>query len=380
MTTNKFTSFGVGCFHFGVSTKAPHLFRHKAYAEDIEQFLRSLDTVEDFSVNLLPYSADDEYELRGSVPSLSEGELFPSQALSSVDFSLRIPPRAQRAIANEIEGAAYSWDGLGTERFRIRTEYFYHAPVTVVECLDMDERGPENPSDAVWIVREYLASKLEESTLDLQMQIMGPSPFHADFFVCLDETDGSEEQIKYDKRLGYDVVDIRLSSSDFRNAVHWFFNQCGDQLSMYYWLKCIQRRRSTVWLEIQHNWNALHQSLESENGIRRRLDVFGKRRKIEELVNQVMRFRANTMFRYREASSSHKNLLAKKQGTSKFWRENLTDTFDEAFSEYPTAEVLELAKFYESRDAKWRDRVYFLLAALVGGAVGAVITQWWRSP
>ena len=65
MTTNKFTSFGIACFHFGVQVTPPHVFRHDAYAKTIEEFLQSLDTVDQVSVELMSHNADAEYELSG---------------------------------------------------------------------------------------------------------------------------------------------------------------------------------------------------------------------------------------------------------------------------------------------------------------------------
>ena len=58
-----------------------------------------------------------------------------------------------------------------------------------------------------------------------------------------------------------------------------------------------------------------------------------------------------------------------------FLDKKLNDALEEAFWAYPTAEVLELAKFYETRDSKRRDRVYVLLAAVMGGAIGAILSQ-----
>ena len=84
------------------------------------------------------------------------------------------------------------------------------------------------------------------------------------------------------------------------------------------------------------------------------------------------------MTSYQTATSDKKNVL-KANEDLEFLDKKIGDAFEDAFYEYPTGEVLELVKFYEARDAKWRDRVYLLLAALIGGTVGAMMTQWSNS-
>ena len=81
------------------------------------------------------------------------------------------------------------------------------------------------------------------------------------------------------------------------------------------------------------------------------------------------------MLSSRQASyAAWKNIQTKKDNLE-FLDKRVDDVFEETFVAYPTSEVLELAKFYETRDAKWRDRVYVLLAAVMGGAIGALLSQ-----
>ena len=276
----------------------------------------------------------------------------------------------------DVRGPGYSWRGLGTERFRIRTEYFYHGPVTVVECLDVEEPRPARPSDAVLVLRRYLMRKLAESDSDLRMEFMGPSPFHANFFVRVDEAEDSVGQVERKAQLGYDVVEVRLPPDDFGDAIEWFLHHAGNQLSFFYQMLRIERRRSISWQQIEREWKNLHASVEEQSITGKVTSIYGRRRKIAKLVNQTMLFRANTMFEHRAGTSDRKDLLAR-EDVADCLREYVSDSFDEAFAEYPTSEVLEFARFYESRDAKWRDRIYFLLAAAMGGAIGAAMTIRW---
>ena len=148
-------AFGVGCFHFGIEVTLPYRFNAEDYTKSIEGFLGNLDTVGSFSVHSSDFGAQTEFELTEVPPPLIEGHGFPLHALHSVEFSLRIPNRTQEDIIKGIHGPDYPWIGLGTEHFMVKTRYFYHGPVTLVQCLDIDDGQYEDPSDAVVVVREY---------------------------------------------------------------------------------------------------------------------------------------------------------------------------------------------------------------------------------
>lgn len=368
-------TFGIGCFHFGMNMAIPYHFSATRYAQTVEEFLGSLDTVGTFSVTMSGLAAGREREITEEPRSMSDGWVFPLGAIQSMEFSLRIPHRTQEEIIQGIRGRAYRWPGLKTEHFMVRTEYFYHGPVTLVECLDLDDERPKKPSDAVVVVREYLARRLDESDHGLRLEYTGPSPFHANFFAFEDQSVDEFVRVEHIQKPGYDVIKLFLQEGALTDGCARLLDWMGPWLVAVYELERMRNRRIHKWAKIQSRMRSLDKLVGRKSYLKKLVGIYRRRANIEMLVKDVMSLRATTMFE-RQAASSLRTDLSENHERIEFLDKSVVKAFEGTFFEYPTSEVLELANFYEARDAKWRDRAYFLLAALVGGAVGALITRW----
>ena len=292
----------------------------------------------------------------------------------SIEFSLRIPQRVQDDIVRKISPYGDHWTGLGTEQFLVKTRYFFHGPVTVVECLHIDDNTHEDPSDAVFIVREYLQQKLSESSTDIQLECVGPSPFHVDFF-AFDTDDIERPHVEYTEQRGYNIANVYIPTHVSANHISWLLDWMGDHLSFYYFLKRLDIRQGKQWIRIDKARHDLDESTNPgvySNNIRA---FMNRRRTIAKLVADILRFRAE-MLSNRQFAFSAKKKIGIENDNLEFLDEKLDNALEETFVTYPTSEVLQLAKFYEERDSKWQDRIYFVLAALIGGVIGAILSQW----
>ena len=367
------TTFGIGCFHLSMKLEPPYRLRPLQYAETLETLLSDLDTVGSFSVSPSTLASSEDLTLTEHALSILYEAGWLPDCIDTVEFSLRIPQRVQRNIIEAIDGRDYSWSGLGTEHFMVRTQYFYYGPVTIVECLDVDDSQHDDASQAVVVVREYLKRKLAEAETDIQIEVVGPSPFHADF--CVFENEGKGTHVEYEEKRGYDRIRLHLPSYVSERHTEWILNWMGDLLSFYYHLIRLDNWQMKQWAKVDKAWHSLNDPSGSGTWSKRVGVSIGRRRAIGNLVDRVLMFRAEVLWSQQVAYSAKKGLQTD-EGPD-FLDRKVDDAFEETFRGYPTSEVLELAKFYETRDAKWRDRAYVLLAAVMGGGIGALLSQLW---
>ncbi len=360
--------FGVGCFHFGMKVTVPCRFEMARYSQDVNDALGHLETIEEYSVD----SRDRVFEVNKQPSSMTTGGLFPPH-IQRVGFVIRIPLRTQIDIMKSVRGSDVPWEGVGTERFKVTTKYYYHGPVTVVECLEVDPSADINPADSVVIVREYMEDKVREWGSALRFETIGPSPFHVQFFVV---EDGSvfDCEVDHRRRHGYDQITFRVHPDAIANDVTGFvIGLMGRHLSYYYSLSRIRSRRVREWRSITTLWKRVcgePSSAAAIGGVRRSLT---RRASVEMLVRRIMEFRGDAVFR-RQWAISARERISKTGGGPAFLEERIDQAFGDTFIEYPTSEMLQLASFYEGRNAKLLDRVAFFVAAVAGGIVGAIIT------
>lgn len=365
----KISTFGVGCFHFGILVDVPYKFRMARYAQRIEEFLRSIETISEFAVEV---DQHEEYNLKIQPLSMNEGDIFPIEGIFAVSFSLRIPYRTQVDIMKMIRGPEYSWSDAGTEQFIVRTEYSYHGPVTIIECIEVDDPNDCEPSEAVVIVREYLKKKMEEYDSRLRFELIGPSPFHANLFVVEDKSIHKTFTVDHEPREGYDRVTFGVSPNAFRNRMAFLFEILRTPLSSFYSLQRIRSERIRAWKEIETVWRDVCGESRQSSIFPKLQRSIGRRKNIAALVRHIMTFRAEAVFNNRIARTHMKHVSGK--DCPRFVRKSVEEAITDTVSEYPTTEMLELARFHEDRGAKWLDRVSVFVAAVTGGIIGAIIT------
>ena len=365
----KLATFGVGCFH--LAAKLPP----EQYPAAIETLLGNLDTVVGFKVFPSGLPSPDDEQLAAHDLSMSDGAGGLGEIVDAVEFSLRIPQRVQEDIIQKIRGYDYPWTGLGTEQFMVWIHYFFYGPVTIIECLDVKDRACEDPSDAVVIVREYLRQKLRESSTDIRLEAVGPSPFHVDFFVF--GAPGSERPyVEYTEQQGYSIANVYVPTRMLKECIPQLLDWMGQRLAFYYSLHRVRSRQIRQWTKIDKVIHCIGDP--TSTGTYSKIRAFVRRRRaIARLVADVLMFRAEWLSNRQSMLSARKE-IGIEDDNLEFLDKKLDDAIEEAFGTYPTSEVLQLAKFYEERDSRWQDRIYFVLAALIGGTIGAILTEWLR--
>jgi hypothetical protein len=168
-------SFGVGCFHFWPTAIPPFTLTIDEYADQLRETLESIPTISNIEIDA--DSATPDVPVTEKLLTLSDGEDFlPHPAFLDISFDVYIPYRIQEEITDEI-----TTDRTLTENFRVHIRYDYEAPLVFVELLNPSKLP--DPSQAVQVVREYLNRQVNCSLRKVRFDALGPSPFHADFYI-----------------------------------------------------------------------------------------------------------------------------------------------------------------------------------------------------
>jgi len=210
--------FSVGCLYFGVRAKEIH-----GWEEHVTEMLNRLPRVSDINV-----SAD---VARGW--KTIGGITFPIEGY--VDFKLTIPLPLQRQLLTRVlseHSKSYS-----IETYRVIMFYEYHGPVAFV-IIDDSSAELWDSSDSTVIVREYLKKELPANPDSVKFGFVGPSPFHGDFAVELNE---QAEPVLFERTASraYDDFVFNCSASVFTSAAdaaEHVFSEIKDELSFYYYL------------------------------------------------------------------------------------------------------------------------------------------------
>lgn len=102
----------------------------------------------------------------------------------------------------------------------------------------------ENPSMGIMRVREHIKSFLNDP---YNLEIVGPSPFHADFFIYKTNFFG----IDITKNRGYDHIQIHVKSNNDSNVIDEIYQELAGELNLFYLVRNTEVARSESWLEVE---------------------------------------------------------------------------------------------------------------------------------
>ncbi|MDQ0985960.1 hypothetical protein [Streptomyces sp. V2I9] len=141
-----------------------------------------------------------------------------------IAFEVKIPMRLQAMKLLESDEV---------ETFRVTTLFDYVHPVTFIECVDAPG-DVANPSMALVVVREFLRDELKKRNSPADLLTLGPSPFHADFFLRVGDEGrpaGEGFRVEVEKTLSYDQVTY---FSDSLDSLWALYSSIQEQFSYFY--------------------------------------------------------------------------------------------------------------------------------------------------
>jgi len=363
-------SFGIGCFHFFYKKQTPFKFKGSNYIDDLKKTLEGVPNVSNVQIDSTDDFLNYEEKIDDNEFFQSEGlNLFPYPSLGmDIQFEIYIPERIQNEITS------LSINDLHTERFRVKIIYTYFLPFVIVELINPSQIP--SPSIAIMIIREFLISQINKNENTINLECLGPSPFHADFYLApVDSMDKTEVlRCNVTKSRGYDLIKFEFNNkiiSNIENAKEFFLEELGDEFGLYYHINNGELIRMHQWENMQELLDKLV-LLNKTKGIKyawfRITQVYNL---IQEITIMLTEFESSDIdFKY-EINKEFRDI--NRERTEAYLGEYLKEEINEIKS-YPTNQVREILNLIENRRSKRIENLIAIFSALIGGIIGSLIT------
>jgi hypothetical protein len=364
-------AFGVGCFHFSPRTPGPRQFTVANYAEDVRMALQRVATVNNVEIDY--EDIDPPFELpAGAVLSLDEGAgFYPNPTVFHVSFDLYIPFRIQEELVAET-----NLDRSGTEHFRVQINYTYHAPVAFIESVG--PRAGWRPSSGVQAVREYLEREMSTEDSPVVFEYLGPSPFHAEFYLQevagFASADGRAFTVDCVRSRGYADLRFKCAIGAFdspEEALDELYYQLGDELGLFYDFTSSDADGYRAWGSLQLAVIEVTESSTTRKVLDRARATWTRGAKIRDLHAGLIRFEANQLLEKHRLDTYLKSTYAADDPA--YLRSFLEATAGDR-PVFPTQQIGQLVAFLEERRSRAIELLIVLVAALVGGVAGSLVT------
>ncbi|MCK4592105.1 hypothetical protein KAT63_01535 [Candidatus Parcubacteria bacterium] len=367
---SKEKSFGIGCFHFGIQKKPPFQFKGSEYIEELKNDLSKIPSLNNLKIKTDRIFKSYSEEITEALPNLESDEgCFPHALSFILEFELFIPFRIQKEIVEERKLI-----NTFSENFKVKILHGYYLPVAIIEIKN-PTRMPD-PSMAVRIVREFLEKELKNNAEYIRFECIGPSPFHLDCSLKPQKSKLEDTWIFNPikkSRIGYDELIINYNENILKNsdeALKYLILPLMIEFSFFY--MCIQTRNSKMRL-----WELIQDDLEKLILIQKSSGIKGFFKKllkrsalIESLITDVTMFEAENIYDKIAIQNSYNQIYSSEN-------EILFKTFiDRELDEknvYPTTQTVNLITFFESKRIKNLELIIAIFAAMLGGAIGALL-------
>jgi hypothetical protein len=370
---SKKKSFAIGCFNFGVKKIPPYDFVGSDYLEQLEKTLSKVTNLTN-----LNFESDEDFpnrkkKITKKTPHIQNDRgYFPEALILEIEFNLHIPYKIQAKII----GGKKKYLRTNTEDFYVKILNGYFVPVTVIECIEPDKKN--DPSSAVQIVREYLKKELKEIASDyIRFEFLGPSPFHLDCYLkprkFAENSDWFfETEMVLQK--GYDDLTIYYDEDEFEDIEEAMYNLypiINDELGFYY---SAQQNR----VHKMRSWNSLQKKLKKLLEIQKTKGLAGLYKKffarpklIEKIFVALATFEWDNIYVNNYKQNYYKQTF---EVDDRILFKTFIDKELDEKDDHPIQQVSDLLNFFESRRVKSVELTMTIIAAIVGGAIGSIIT------
>lgn len=360
--------FGVGCFHFELKGEAGgRLVSPDRYVSTLKDYLAQYPNID--SIEVENYHTTDgreeayDADVDGGISSGFGITPWPSNW--SYRFNIKLPIRLQKELS--VLGRVLSCESLSVTIY-----YVGGLPVAIV---NPDDRSERRPSTAVVLLRRYLEKYAPKSDA-MTFRFIGPSPFHADFFV---EFAGDKEEIVslIDVQRGYDDVLFVAPADtpeDERSIVLREIQEgAAEELGEFYFALQARNRFQDKWGALSGRINVLIDEVRIKRSALRPRYTVQWRRDLEDVLFDLMAFKLE-IEEVEFNMTSGLDELARKSG-----RGDLKQYAEEYIAELrriPTKDAFESLTLLESRSRAEAQNLSTIQGALIGSVatvVGVVI-------
>ena len=363
-------AFGIGSWDFGIRCDLTSRFTIAQYVNLLTHALESIPSLNNLEIVPEPDDHGDRVIDANCGTSTPNGlHIFSHGSLYSISFDLYIPFRIQIEL-----GGPFVESDTNTEHFKVHTRYDYYSPVVFVELVGGDK--PSVPSSAVMVIRDYLEFECERSSHNLLFSCVGPTPFHANFYIeSHPDSHVSDIFNCEDLRLrGYSKITFTycvLSFGTMQDAFEDLMEELADELGVYYKVQRDDFRRYRQW----HNISTLLTHLTDhfdQTGWRKILWLtFTRGNDLNKLSVALARFEANRVSTEHSIAQAFRSTYSKRGGH--FLKEYVEENIENR-PIFPQDPTMDLVAFIEGRRIKALEFIVTLSAAIVGGIIGSLIT------
>ncbi len=368
--------FGIGCYHFGMQKDPPFHFDLSDYLMNLEGTLHDISNIDNLVIDFDKEISPINFPVDRTIPNIKKGPgYFPKLHFLNIGFDVYIPHRVQKKL---MPWRTYPLRTY-TERFHVEIICSYHFPVTFIECIDPREEC--SPSDAAVVVREFLQKELKKiNSKYIRFECLGPSPFHVNCYVAPESADVADcgrrglrseriPKLGYDKVVFYYDSEMYESPKSVKDAV---YREISEELGLFYSIVQMRVVRMHEWHDIENMLDELR-ALRKEVGFRgmwKRFVTSGK--KIDDGIVKLTDFESKGIVDKSLIARAYEEVYsdAKQGNFDTFIDHEISDQM-----EYPVDQANRLINLFERRRIKRLEIGALVLASVLGGVVGSLMTM-----
>lgn len=365
----KVQAFGVGSFFFSLDfSKTPANLTIGSFVNEVRRVLESIHSVSDLEVFYNKELSNPDELIDRNFYKNKDVPLelvFPYIYYFEAKFKLTLSKSYQREIIGNVD---LSDNDLPEDIFNVKITYKYENSIVFVRIENSNRKN--DGSKAVKLVREYLRAEFRSIKTYVTFKCLGPSPFHANFYVSRDDT-LETNQINLIEGIGYDDIEIIIGDKkDFFDISHEdrFMIDFSHELDIFY--TCVTTRN---WFS--HRWSNIKEKISQleiyQNKRFSPLYYFQKRKLISSVLLDLWVFNNDKIASENEISTRHSKFSYHKDGIIK----NYIDREIKKSPKYTVKETIELVQFFEQKNAKSFELGMAFITSVIGGIIGAVITS-----
>ncbi|MCW1990685.1 hypothetical protein ACVJGC_008276 [Bradyrhizobium diazoefficiens] len=356
---------GVGSFWFAAKGGEPNDYDGFSPVDHLKSVQSALESIDSIS-NLKILGRGERLYVSGrSFSGGNEDEnFFPLIGSVKIQFDIFLPERVQEKYSlgrGRDKGIETFHVKIAFERGLPAAFVYYDVTTSEADC------GSYSPSTSVIIVREYLTEKLKDHQ-EIEFQFLGPSPFHADWFVETSNTDAATERDLSASRLGYRTLLFQFPVKE-DELIDAFIEKYKRMIGAFYDLIRLRNRDLICEINIENNTRDLiARSRSSGRNIFRRW--FGNGSVIDDVHQSILDQSLNTIAIGRfVASHMRDEIIHESSVLYHFFEENLKDETSPS-----TDDVKDILRMLEDRRQAYIRNTTTVVSGLIGGILGATLT------
>lgn len=366
--------FGAACFNFGVHLNKIGSIDAKKYTALLEKALYESDYIERNSV-IIQYDTTFAFRVEKDEPvePLGHGGGFPLPSFFKLQFDILIPRHIQEEI-NKERGFYLDIQKM----IRVRIVDTFNGPITLVQH---ESDSKDDGSSAVILVREYLKQHFENKPV--YFEYIGPSPFHADFYISpvlhpgeiigLDENGFSSKVIPC---RGYDQIHFLYShdlyGSDLE-ALDELINHLDGELAFFYLAAKFRIQKIRDWEEIESLYKELINKTNQYDWFSRIKLVLSPHSKLtHQLLLKLTSFEMMAVDQSDLIEGDYRSEF--ENGIPTYLRSVIDKQISKRREIYPTKQIVYFLEFHEKRLLQIWQTSILAISALAGAIIGSALT------